>query len=70
VPFLRCGKIKLILIFATLVARNAKESIVVPMLGPGRVLRLAGVCSQTVGLCLRFWQRFGFNRREEVLTFI
>jgi hypothetical protein len=50
---MRCGKkIKLILTVATLVARNANEAMVAPMVGSGGICVLAGFWSQAVGFVL------------------
>jgi hypothetical protein len=48
---------------STVVAGNASEAMVAPMVGSG------GVWSQEVCCVLRFWEESGLSRREEGFTF-
>jgi hypothetical protein len=69
-PFVRCGKnLNSVLAVAILVATNANEAMVAPMVGSGGVFdwRESGVRRSV--LCWCVWQEFGFSRREDVFIF-
>jgi hypothetical protein len=56
---------------ATLVARNANEAMVAPVVGSGgvNVWRDSGIWSQAVSFVLVRLEESGFSRREDVCTF-
>jgi hypothetical protein len=52
-----------------MVARNAKEAMVAPMMGSGGVCIWHESVVRRLVLCWCVWQESGFSRREDVLTF-